>query len=73
MDDPDRLKIAVMQMLAHNEAHIQRYDTWVDMAASNGLVDSADLLREAKHCAELEANTLRRVLEHIAFISKNDP
>ncbi len=32
MDNRERLKIVIMQMLEHNETHVEKYEKWADFA-----------------------------------------
>lgn len=66
MDDRERLKIVIMQMLEHNEIHRERYEKWVQFAKTNRLDDVAAILDEAKQCAESENSALQKALEYFA-------
>jgi hypothetical protein len=68
MDDRERLKIVIMQMLEHNESHIEKYGKWARFAERNHMTDAGAFLDEAKYCATLENGALRKALDHIASI-----
>jgi len=73
MDDRERLKIVIMQMLEHNETHIEKYEKWVSLATKNRLDDVAAFLDKAKQCAESEKDALRKALEHISSSANVNP
>jgi hypothetical protein len=68
MDDKERLRIVIMQMLEHNDVHLKEYEKWARFAETNHMTDAGALLDEAKHCAKSENGALRKALDHIASI-----
>ncbi len=68
MNEKEILKIVIMQMLEHNNVHIEKYARWGQFAKTNQLVDAGAFLDQAKHCTESENGALRKVLDHLTPI-----
>lgn len=65
MDNRERLKIVIMQMLEHNETHVEKYEKWADFAKTNQLADAGALLNEAKKFTKNISAILRKNLNHL--------
>jgi hypothetical protein len=67
MDDRERLKIVIMQMVEHNEVHFKKYEKWAHFAKTNQLDDIGALLDEGgKLTAHVNA-FLRQSLNHLSL------
>ncbi len=67
MDNRERLKIVIMQMLEHNETHVEKYEKWADFAKTNQLADEGALIDEAKKFTKNISAILRKKLNHLAL------
>lgn len=67
MDDRERLKIVIMQMVEHNEVHLEKYGKWAHFAKVNQLVDAGALLDEAGKLTAHVGITLRQCLNHLSL------
>lgn len=47
MDDRERLKIVIMQMIEHNKIHLEKYEKWAGFAKAHQLVDAGIFLDDA--------------------------
>jgi hypothetical protein len=70
MDDRERLKIVIMQILEHNDVHLKEYEKWTRFAETNHLTDAGVLLGKAKHLVESENGVLQKVLDHLTSIDR---
>jgi hypothetical protein len=48
MDDRERLKIVIMQLLEHDKTHLQEYEKWAGFVKANQLATTGALLDDAK-------------------------
>jgi hypothetical protein len=62
MDDRERLKIVIMQILEHNNVHIEKYAKWANFANDSNLGDIGSLLNEAKKQVETTQAVLQKTL-----------
>jgi len=67
MDDRERLKIVIMQMLEHNEVHFEKYEKWTRFAKANQLDDAGALLDEAEKLTANANAALRQSLNHLSL------
>ena len=68
MDDKERLRIVIRQMMEHNNVHLKEYERWARFAETNHMTDAGAFLDQAKHCTESENGALRKVLDHLTSI-----
>ncbi len=67
MDNRERLKIVIMQMLEHNETDVEKYEKWADFAKANQLADAGALFDEAKKLTKNISAILRKNLNHTSL------
>jgi hypothetical protein len=67
MDDRERLRIVIMQMLEHNETHLEQYEKWTHFAETNRMTDAGVLLGKAGEYAEAVNTVLRQTLNHLSL------
>ena len=67
MDDKERLRIVIMQMLEHNDVHLKEYEKWARFAETNHMTDAGTLLDEAGKYAESASAVLRQTLNHLSL------
>jgi FixJ family two-component response regulator len=67
MDDRERLKIVIMQMVEHNGAHLEKYGKWAHFAKVNQLVEAGVLLDEVGKLTAHVGITLRQCLNHLSL------
>jgi len=67
MDDRERLRIVIMQMVEHNEIHLEKYGKWAHFAKMNQLVDTGALLDEVAKLTARVGITLRQCLNHLSL------
>jgi hypothetical protein len=70
MDDKERLRIVIRQMLEHNDVHLKEYEKWARFAETNHMTDAGTLLDKAKHLVESENGVLQRALDHLTSIDR---
>ena len=59
MDDKERLRIVIMQMLEHNDVHLKEYEKWARFAETNHMTDAGGLLDKAGKYAEFSKCCLK--------------
>ncbi len=67
MDDKERLRIVIMQMLEHNDVHLKEYEKWARFAETNHMTDAGALLDEAGKYVESASVLLRQTLNHLSL------
>jgi hypothetical protein len=67
MDDKERMRIVIMQMLEHNDVHLKEYEKWARFAETNHMIDAGTLLDEAGKYAESASAVLRQTLNHLSL------
>jgi hypothetical protein len=67
MDDRERLKIVIMQMVEHNEVHLEKYGKWAHFAKTNQLDGAGALLDEVEKLAAHVGIILRQCLSHLSL------
>jgi predicted RNA-binding protein Jag len=67
MDDRERLKIAIMQMLEYNNVHLKEYEKWARFAETNHMTDAGTLLGKTGKYAESVSALLRQTLNHLSL------
>jgi hypothetical protein len=67
MDDKERLRIVIKQMLEHNDVHLKEYEKWARFAETNHMTDVGTLLDEAGKYAESASAVLRQTLNHLSL------
>lgn len=65
MDDKERLRIVIMQMLEHNDVHLKEYEKWARFANVNQMGDVSGLLNEAQKQVETAQSALQKALDLI--------
>jgi hypothetical protein len=67
MDDKERLRIVIMQMLEHNDVHLKEYEKWARFAETSQMTDAGNLLDKAGKYAESASAVLRQTLNHLSL------
>jgi hypothetical protein len=67
MDDKERLRIVIRQMLEHNDVHLKEYEKWARFAETNHMTDAGALLDKAGKYAESASVLLRQTLNHLSL------
>lgn len=67
MNDKERLKIVIRQMLEHNDVHLKEYEKWARFAETNHMTDAGTLLDKAGKYAESASAALRQILNHLSL------
>ena len=67
MDDKERLRIVIRQMMEHNNVHLKEYERWARFAETNHMTDVGTLLDEAGKYAESASAVLRQTLNHLSL------
>jgi hypothetical protein len=67
MDDKERLRIVIMQMLEHNDVHLKEYEKWARFAETNHMTGAGTLLDKAGKYAESASAVLRQTLNHLSL------
>jgi|GEM_PF-3408168 len=67
MDDKERLRIVIMQMLEHNDVHLKEYEKWARFAETNHMTDAGALLDKAGKYTESASALLRQTLNHVSL------
>lgn len=66
MNDEERLKIVIKQMLEHNRILVRDYEKWALFAKAGQLVDTASYLVEAKNLTSNVNAALKQGLRHLS-------
>jgi hypothetical protein len=67
MDDKERLRIVIRQMLEHNDVHLKEYERWARFAETNHMTDAGVLLDKAGEYTESASALLRQTLNHLSL------
>jgi hypothetical protein len=67
MDDKERLRIVIRQMLEHNDVHLKEYEKWARFAETNHMTDAGTLLDKTGKYAESVSALLRQTLNHLSL------
>jgi hypothetical protein len=70
MNEKEILKIVIMQMLEHNNGHIEKYARWGQFAKTNQLVDASALLEEARKYSDSLSAVLKKALNHLSLLNQ---
>jgi len=62
MDDKERLKIVILQMLEHNKVHIEKYEKWARVADTKQMKAVAAFINKASKLSKSGQEVLHQAL-----------